>query len=77
MLGTSSSPSPLRAEAGRGFAGQVEPALGRLHGFLAETCVPRARDSIAGGRPMRPRPAPGQAQFREFFLLGTCLGCHG
>jgi uncharacterized protein (DUF885 family) len=37
----------LRAEAGRVFAGQVEPALRKLHDFLAETYVPRARDSIS------------------------------
>ncbi|HEX7183301.1 MAG TPA: DUF885 domain-containing protein [Thermoanaerobaculia bacterium] len=37
----------LRAEAERVFAGQVEPALRKLRDFLAETYVPRARDSIA------------------------------
>lgn len=37
----------LRTEAERIFAGQVEPALRRFHDFLAETYVPRARDSIA------------------------------
>jgi uncharacterized protein (DUF885 family) len=37
----------LRAEAGRVFAGQVEPALRKLHDFLAKTYVPRARESIA------------------------------
>lgn len=37
----------LRAEADRVFAGQVEPALRKLRDFLAETYVPRARDSIA------------------------------
>jgi len=36
----------LRAEADRVFAGQVEPALRKLRDFLAETYVPRARDSI-------------------------------
>jgi uncharacterized protein (DUF885 family) len=37
----------LRAEADRVFAGQVEPALRKLRDFLAETYVPRARESIA------------------------------
>ena len=37
----------LRAEAERVFAGQVEPALRRLRDYLAETYVPRARESIA------------------------------
>lgn len=39
----------LRAEAERIFAEQVEPALRRFHDFLAETYVPRARESIAMG----------------------------
>lgn len=39
----------LRAEAVRVFAGQVEPALRNLRDFLAETYIPRARDSIAMG----------------------------
>jgi uncharacterized protein (DUF885 family) len=37
----------LRAEAERVFAGQVEPALRKLRDFLAETYVPRARESIS------------------------------
>jgi len=37
----------LRAEADRIFAGQVEPALRKLRDFLAETYVPRARESIS------------------------------
>lgn len=37
----------LQAEAERVFAGQVEPALRKLHDFLAKTYVPRARDSIS------------------------------
>ncbi len=37
----------LRAEAGRVFAAQVEPALRRLRDYLANTYIPRARETIA------------------------------
>jgi uncharacterized protein (DUF885 family) len=39
----------LRTEAERIFKDEVEPALRRFHEFLAETYVPRARESIAMG----------------------------
>jgi len=41
------APEPLRAEAARVFAGEVEPALRKLRDYLSETYVPRARESIA------------------------------
>ena len=37
----------LRGEAAEVFRRQVEPALRRLHDFLAKSYVPRARESIA------------------------------
>ena len=37
----------LRAEAGRVFAEQVEPALRKLRDYLANTYIPQARESIA------------------------------
>lgn len=37
----------LRTEAKRVFTGQVEPALRKLHDFLAKTYIPRARVSIS------------------------------
>ncbi|HVG08257.1 MAG TPA: DUF885 domain-containing protein [Thermoanaerobaculia bacterium] len=37
----------LRAEAGRVFAGQVEPALRKLRDYLANTYIPQARETIA------------------------------
>jgi uncharacterized protein (DUF885 family) len=37
----------LRAEAGRVFAEQVEPALRKLRDYLANTYVPQARETIA------------------------------
>jgi uncharacterized protein (DUF885 family) len=42
-----SAPEPVRAEAARVFREQVEPALRRLHDYLASTYVPQARESIA------------------------------
>ncbi|HEX5714610.1 MAG TPA: DUF885 domain-containing protein [Thermoanaerobaculia bacterium] len=37
----------LRAEAGRVFAAQVEPALRKLRDYLANTYIPQARETIA------------------------------
>jgi uncharacterized protein (DUF885 family) len=37
----------LRAEAGRVFADQVEPALRKLRDYLASTYIPQARETIA------------------------------